>query len=348
MRGCLGVATTLTILVGGMSFATSTPSQGLPETSENQAGRCSRGLVALTFDDGPQPATTRPIVRVLIRRKAPATFFVVGQRIGGNARLLNQMRRHGMRFGNHSYRHEKLISLSNREIRRTLQRTNRAIRHAGLGRTRLMRPPYGAINSRVRGVVRDLNMTPVLWDIDSRDWDGRSARKIVSTVLTGLDPGRHNVVLLHDGVANSDKTLAALPQLIKRIRGRGYCLAALNRHGVPQPPVPKARVSGDTVREKGRKQPVYLRFDVRLSMPTSRPASVRVRTRAKSATAYRDFVPRSFRLRFPAGTTHRVVRVKVLGNARDERRERLRLVLSHPRHLRIADRYARGTIRDDD
>jgi peptidoglycan-N-acetylglucosamine deacetylase len=348
MRGCLGVATTLTILVGGMSFATSTPAQGLPEASANQTARCSRGLVALTFDDGPRPATTRPIVRVLIRKKAPATFFVVGQRISGNARLLNQMRRHGMRFGNHSYRHEKLTSLSNREIRRTLQRTNRAIRHAGLGRTRLMRPPYGAINSRVRRVVRHMNMTPVLWDIDSRDWDGRSAREIVSTVLAGLDPGRHNVVLLHDGVANSDRTLAALPPLIKRIRGRGYCLAALNRYGVPQPPVPKTRVSGDTVREKGRKQPVFLRFNVRLSKPTSRPASVRVRTRAKSATPHRDFVPRNFRLRFPAGTTHRVVRVKVLGNARDERRERLRLVLSHPRHLRIADGSARGTIRDDD
>jgi peptidoglycan-N-acetylglucosamine deacetylase len=348
MRGCLGVATTLTILVGGMSVATSTPAPGLPETSATQVGRCSRGLVALTFDDGPQPATTRKIVRVLIRKNAPATFFVVGQQISGNARLLSRMRSHGMRIGNHTFRHEKLTSLSNREIRRTLRRTNQAIRHAGLGRTRLMRPPYGAINRRVRRVVRHLHMTPVLWDIDSRDWDGRSARKIVSTVLAGLDPGRHNVVLLHDGVANSHRTLAALPELIRRIRGRGYCLAGLDRYGVPRPPVPKARVSGDTVRENGRRHPVYLRFDVRLSEPTSRPVSVRVRTRAKSATPHRDFAPRDFRLRFPAGTTHRVVRVKVLGNARDERRERLRLVLSHPRQLRIADGSARGTIRDDD
>jgi peptidoglycan-N-acetylglucosamine deacetylase len=347
MRGRLGVATTLTILVGGMSFATSTPAQGLPEASANQTARCSRGLVALTFDDGPRPATTRPIVRVLIRKKAPATFFVVGQRISGNVRLLKQMRRHGFRVANHSYAHQNLTKLSNAQIRQTLRRTNNAIRHAGLPRPGLMRPPYGAINDRVRRVVHSLRMRPVLWDVDPRDWDGKSAREIITSVLAQVDPGR-NIVLLHDGVANSDRTLAALPRLINRLRERGYCLAAMSRRGIPRLPKPKVRVSGDTVRERGRKHPVYLRFDVRLSKPSQRPVSVRVRTRGKSATARHDFVPRSFRLRFPAGTTHRVVRVKVLGNARDERRERLRLVLSHPRHLRIADGSARGTIRDDD
>jgi hypothetical protein len=190
-------------------------------------------------------------------------------------------------------------------------------------------------------------MRPVLWNVDSRDWNGRSPRRIVSTVLNQIHPGR-NIVLLHDGVANSDATLAALPRLITRIRQRGYCLAALDRRGVPRPPAPKVRVTGDTVRERGRRHPVYLRFDVRLSKPTSRPVSVRVRTKGKSATAHYDFVPRHFRLRFRAGATHRVVRVKVLGNERRERRERLQLVLSRPHLVRIADRTARGTIRDDD
>ena len=347
MRRCLGVVTTLTVLAGAMSLASASPAAAEPESSVHLARPCSRGLVALTFDDGPRPRITRKVIRVLVHKHTPATFFVVGKQVGGHGELLHKMRRHGFQIGNHTFGHEKLTNLSNGQIRRTLGRTNQAIRRAGLGRPVLMRPPYGAINARVRRVVHHLRMRPVLWNVDSRDWDGRSASRILSTVLRQIHPGR-NIVLLHDGVANSHATLVALPRLITRIRQRGYCLAALDHRGVPRLPTPKVRVTGDTVRERGRRDPVFLRFHVRLSKPTSQPVSVRVRTQGKSATAHYDFVPRRYRLRFPAGATHRVVRVKVLGNERREQRERLQLVLSRPHHARIADRSARGIIRDDD
>ena len=346
MRRSLGVDTTLTVLAGAMALASGAPAQAERQSTAAR-GHCSRGLVALTFDDGPQPGITPRVIRVLVGHHVPATFFVVGQEVRGHGQLLRRMHHDGFRVGNHTFAHENLTNLSNRAIRRTLSRTNTAIRHAGLGRPVLMRPPYGAINSRVRRVVRQMHLRPVLWTVDSRDWDGRAARRIISTVLAEIHRGR-NIVLLHDGVANSDQTLAALPRLIHRIRGRGYCLAALDSRGVPRPPLPKVRVSGDTVREQGRRHPVYLRFHVRLSTPTSRPVSVRVRTRGKTATAHHDFAPRQFRLRFPAGATHRVVKVKVLGNSKREHRERVGLVLSHPRHALIAHRSARGIIRDDD
>lgn len=153
------------------------------------------------------------MIRVLVRTHTPATFFVVGRQVGGHGKVLRQMRRHGFQIGNHTFGHENLTRLSNRQIRRTLGRTNRAIRRAGLGHPVLMRPPYGALNERARRVVRHLRMRPVLWNVDSRDWDGRSASRILSTVLNQIHPGR-NIVLLHDGVANSHATLAALPRLI--------------------------------------------------------------------------------------------------------------------------------------
>ena len=347
MRWCLGVITSLAVVAGAMSLASSPPAQAEPEAYAHRAPPCSRGLVALTFDDGPRPRITRKVIRVLVHKHTPATFFVVGKQVRGHGRLLRQMRRHGFQVGNHTFGHEKLTNLSNSQIRRTLGRTSHAIRRAGLARPVLMRPPYGALNERVRRVVRDLGMRPVLWNVDSRDWNGRSAGQILSTVLNQIRPGR-NIVLLHDGVANSDATLAALPRLINRIRQRGYCLAALDGRGVPRQPTPKVRVRGDSVRESGRHHPVFLRFHVRLSKRTSHPVSVQVRTRGTSATAHYDFVPRRFRLRFRAGVTHQVVRVKVLGNERSERRERLQLVLSSPRDVRIADGTAWGTIRDDD
>jgi|GEM_PF-3600173 peptidoglycan-N-acetylglucosamine deacetylase len=342
-RGLL-VAATVALLAGATPMIDAAADHG---GSSPRVPRCSRGLAALTFDDGPDPRITRKVMKVLVRRDVPATFFLVGQRVPGHGRLLRRMHRLGFRAANHTYRHQNLTRLSSRRVRTTLRRTNHAIHRAGVPRPRLMRPPYGAINHRVRRIVRDLDLRPVLWNVDSRDWDGRSADRIVSTVLARLRPGR-NTVLLHDGVANSGQTLAALPRLVRAIRRHGYCLAALGRRGVPKPPVPRVRVSGDAVRERGRRHPAYLRFDVRLSRPTSRPVSVRVRTRELSATANRDYRARKLRLRFPVGTTHRVVRVKVLGNRKAERTERLRLRLSRPHHLRLGDAKARGTIRDDD
>jgi peptidoglycan-N-acetylglucosamine deacetylase len=340
-------AALVAMLVGSTTLVVAAPAGSTEPAESRQAARCSRGLVALTFDDGPQPGTTRAAMRILARHRAPATFFMVGERISGHGRLLRRLRHHGFQVANHTFGHENLTRLSSGRVRSTLRRTNRAIRHAGLGRTRLARPPYGAIDHRVRRIIRGLGMTPVLWDVDSRDWDGRSARRIVSSVMSQLDRGP-NIVLLHDGVANSDRTVAALPRLIRKIRRHGYCLAGLNRHGQPTPPVPRLRASGDTVRERSRGKPAYLRFEVRLSKATSRPVSVRVRTRQASALAGRDFQARRFRLRFPVGVTQRTVRVRVYGNARAEPNERLRLVFSHPRGVRVATGFVRGTIRDDD
>ncbi|HYJ67194.1 MAG TPA: polysaccharide deacetylase family protein [Nocardioidaceae bacterium] len=203
------------------------------DATAQPAARCSRGVVALTFDDGPRPATTRPILKFLIKHHLPATFFMIGEQVAGHRRLLHRMHRHGFRVANHTFRHQDLTTLSAHQIRSTLRHTNRAIRRAGLRSPHLMRPPYGAIDDHARRVIRDLGMVPVLWTIDSRDWDGRSADEIVRSVLGQLHRGP-NTVLLHDGVANSNQTRAALPRLIRGVRHHGYCFTALNRHGVPR------------------------------------------------------------------------------------------------------------------
>ena len=77
---------------------------------------------------------------------------------------------------------------------------------------------------------------PVLWTIDPRDWAGGSAKTIAGRVVSALEPGPDNVVLLHDGVRNSPNTLAAVPRIIRRARDAGYCLARLGPHGHPVAP----------------------------------------------------------------------------------------------------------------
>jgi peptidoglycan/xylan/chitin deacetylase (PgdA/CDA1 family) len=307
---------------------------------------CSAGLVALTFDDGPAAGTTGNLLGILEDHKVPATFFMVGERVDATPALARRVSKAGFAVGDHSYRHENLTGLGDAAIRATLRHTRRSLRAAGVRLTGLMRPPYGAINSRVRAVVAGMGLTPVLWTDDSRDWAGGSTDAIARSVLAQLRPHYPNVVLQHDGVGNSPASVAAVPRIVRTARSRGYCFAGLGRDGRPTPPVPRATVADTQVTERDG-QPADLVFRLGLDRPTSRDTSVLVATADGTATAA-DYRGRSFRLRVPPGVTSAVVRVPVVGDLVDEPDETLRLRLTRPRGLVLSGGAAVGHIVDDD
>ena len=254
---------------------------------------CSRGLVALTFDDGPSATVTPRLVRLLRRERVPATFFMVGTDVDTHPEIVRMVDRAGLAIGNHSWAHENLTTLSNAEIRQSLRSTHRAMVRAGVKPTTLARPPYGAINDRVRRVLVRMGYTPVLWTIDPRDWAGATTAQIEQRVLRAVRPHQPNVVLQHDGVANSPATLRALPTEITKLRRRGFCFAALDAAGRPTPPVPVVSLTPGRARvtEGGA-----VRIVVRLDRPTSRPTTVRLAADGRLSTTV---------LRFPVGRTPR-------------------------------------------
>lgn len=204
---------------------------------------CSAGLVALTFDDGPARGVTADLVDILRTRHVPATFFMVGSRVRtapGTARIVA---RAGFTIGNHTWSHPQLTRLGNRAVRHEIRTTARELRNNGIRPSTLMRPPYGAIDARVRADMHDLGLVPVLWDVDSDDWRGGSARQIARSILRQLRPHRSNIVLQHDGVRNSRASVAAVPLVIRTARHRGYCFARLGPHGGMVAPTPQATTS---------------------------------------------------------------------------------------------------------
>lgn len=198
---------------------------------------CSAGRVALTFDDGPSTSITPRLVRLLQRQHVPATFFMVGSRVAQAPETVRLVARAGFTIANHTYRHHDLTTLSRRQIRAGLASTRRALLDAGVPHVSpFVRPPYGAADDRVRRVIDRLGYVPVLWNVDSRDWDGLSSRQIRRTVVDQVrDHGSAgSVVLHHDGVANSEATLAALPTEIRTLRRDGYCFVGLDAEGQPR------------------------------------------------------------------------------------------------------------------
>lgn len=308
---------------------------------------CSRGTVALTFDDGPHGTHTPKVLDVLARKKAKGTFFQVGSQVARRPAITRRAHAEGHRIANHTNAHERLTSLSDRAIRDTLARANTRITNAGAAKPTLVRPPYGATNSRVRNVINGMGMRQVTWNIDPQDWrSGRSASSITSFVLANLRDGGN--ILLHDGVANSGATVTALPRIIDGVRARGYCIGTLNSTGKVVPPRPAVRIGDVEVIEGAAGTTTTAYLPVTLSEPTSRAVSVAYTTLDGTALAGSDYRATSGTLTIPVGTTRARITVRVLGDDLVEKNEKLYVELSEPSGVRVKRGTGVVRILDDD
>ena len=343
--GAQGTPIPVRMMVGALILAL--VGAALPLHPAEAVTPCSRGTVALTFDDGPHGTYTPKMLDILRRRQAKATFFQVGTNVANHPRITRRAHDEGHRIGNHTWRHENLTRLSDSAIRDTLRRTNRRIADTDAPKPTLVRPPYGATSSRVRAVIGDLGMQQVLWTVDPQDWrSGRSASTITKRVLGNLHDGAN--ILLHDGVGNSNNTVAALPGIIDGIRSRGYCIGTLSSTGKVTPPVPVARIGDAELKEgaAGTRTTAYL--TVTLSEPTSRAVSFAYTTVNGTAVAGKDYVAKSGTVTFSVGQTSKRIGVKVKGDDLDEFNETFTVRLSKPVGATISRRTGTVTILDDD
>jgi peptidoglycan-N-acetylglucosamine deacetylase len=194
------------------------------------AGRCLTSgprdehapVVALTFDDGPNPPVTDRVLDVLDRYGVPATFFCVGLHAGGHRESLARMAEAGHGLGNHTWSHPFLPDLSPHELLVQLKRTDEVIEDVtGARRVRLFRPPYGSRNRDVVSLLgREGGPTVALWDVDPSDWAMPGAPTIARRVLDQVRPG--SIVLMHDGGGDRSQTAEALPAVIEGLLERGY------------------------------------------------------------------------------------------------------------------------------
>lgn len=170
--------------------------------------------VALTFDDGPG-ALTRPVLRILRRYEAAATFFALGTMVRRDPTIIESVVNAGHAVGNHSDTHPVLHGGEERQ----LSRTNRALQRAGAPQPCLFRAPYGENPPAVVAMARALGMVTVHWNTDPGDWRHASADQMVATTLAQVRPG--SIIVLHDGASGTAMT-QALPRILDSLAARGY------------------------------------------------------------------------------------------------------------------------------
>ena len=197
------------------------------------AGEGRQDHLALTFDDGPDPASTPEYLDLLAAHGVQATFFVVGERVAARPDLIRRMHAAGHELAVHGWRHRYTLYTSP-ELGRCVDAVVDAI---GV-RPRWFRPPYGVLSASALVEARRHSLLPVLWTVWAKDW---TATASAESVHARLEPGLRGgaTVLLHDaGMAASPTawhaTRDALDRLLDTCAQRGLAVGPLREHGVRQ------------------------------------------------------------------------------------------------------------------
>jgi len=189
-----------------------------------------RKVVALTFDDGPNPDATPRILDTLREKGVRATFFVLGSHAERWPELVRRISHEGHQIGNHGYFHRKLQFKSPFYVSRDIRLGIRAIKRAGAPAPRYFRAPHGFRSPWTTPIASSYGERTVGWSLGVWDSDRPGVEEIVRRTLEGVEPG--SIVLLHDGDGyNPDgdrmQTAAALPLIIDRLKEQGYEFATL-------------------------------------------------------------------------------------------------------------------------
>jgi peptidoglycan/xylan/chitin deacetylase (PgdA/CDA1 family) len=242
----------------------------LEEATALSAGECSgvvvpdRGpfdkVVALTFDDGPNPETTTVVLETLRRHGVPATFFINGTRVSSEeteAIAADVASDETLILGNHTWSHPRMIDLEPDAAAREIDDNTAVIVEAGEPQ-RFFRFPYGAANCDLTAAVRERDYIVTGWHVDSADWcfatppvgvcpaeefehvDDDLREDMVGWILRQVDRRQGGIILMHDIHAY---TASQLDGIIERLRAEGYTFTSIDDaavfpalNGVPAPP----------------------------------------------------------------------------------------------------------------
>ncbi len=180
----------------GLPVAGSVASGNLPEDTGDVAQLArSTGRFAITFDDGPHPESTLPVLDRLDDLGAPATFFCLGSMAAKYPDIVREIAARGHDIGVHGYDHMPHLLRSPRWVCHDVLRAKAEMESIGIT-ARWFRPPYGVISGTTLAVTKYSGMDIVLWSAWGREWTGADAVEVRDRIAGRLDNGV--IVLMHD------------------------------------------------------------------------------------------------------------------------------------------------------
>lgn len=174
--------------------------------------------IAITFDDGPHVTNTPRLLDILAERNIKATFFVVGKNVREYPAIVRRIIAEGHEVGNHTWSHMALSTLTPDKVRQELSKTHDAVLQAAGYQMRVMRPPYGATNLRVKQICfQEFHYPSIIWTVDPLDWKQPGSAVVAQHIVAGTRSGA--IILVHDIHA---ATIDAMPDTLDTLLAKGY------------------------------------------------------------------------------------------------------------------------------
>ncbi len=159
--------------------------------------------IALTYDDGPNDIVTERLLEVLAQHNVRATFFLIGAYVRQRPQIVRAIAASRHLIGNHTMTHPWLSWQSATRIREEIAGCNAVIEDTLGVPVRYFRAPHGARRPAVLRIVRSLGLTPVQWNIITKDWLPIGAEAIAARAVQGVTRNQHgnraSNIVLHDG-----------------------------------------------------------------------------------------------------------------------------------------------------
>jgi len=201
----------------GLSYAV--PSRFLGATIDEAQLIPGQKVIALTFDDGPWPESTKQVLDILKKENIKATFFEIGQNLKRNPDLAKRLVAEGHVLGNHTW-HHWYHYLNPQATAFEIESTSNLIYQTTGVKTNLFRPPGGILRNGVYDYAKNKKYAVIMWSADSVDYSRPPVPRLIHNIMKESKPG--GIVLMHDGGGNRSHTVEALPQIISTFRKQGY------------------------------------------------------------------------------------------------------------------------------
>lgn len=185
--------------------------------------------VALTFDDGPHPRYTPALLEALNRYHVPASFFLLGSCVDRHPEIAKTIHQQGHWLGLHGYEHQSFVTMKPDELKRDLQKTQKAIIQACQPPQPLIdvRPPYGLFTPSTLSLLNQWSYRSVMWSVIAEDWLHPGVSIVVQRVLEQVQNG--SVIVLHDGDEGGRDVAEIVDRLIPALLKRGYRLSTIDQ-----------------------------------------------------------------------------------------------------------------------
>ncbi|QFZ19538.1 polysaccharide deacetylase family protein [Saccharothrix syringae] len=208
------------VLTTGLVLALATGTAQAEEAKIIDSTRHGGRTVALTFDDGPNPADTPRLLKVLRKHHVRATFCLWGDYVEQHPQLVRSIVAHGHLLCNHSMHHDDMGAWTPEQVEADLKQTSAAIRRAVPGvPIRYFRAPYGSWGQTPQ-VAAKLGMKPLGWQLAIGDWEPPGTDELVRRIREGITEG--GVILMHDGPDDRAQTVDAVDRVIPLLRADGW------------------------------------------------------------------------------------------------------------------------------